>query len=72
MKVTLDHDVFKWIVGLGVIGLHQVKHTGKVELDENMSKLFLNGIKFAEVLNKMFEAYNIVWCSINLEYAKYQ
>ena len=45
-----------------------MKNTGKVELDENQSKLFLNGIKFGEALNKMLEARSIVKIIINIKH----
>ncbi|CAD8193441.1 unnamed protein product [Paramecium pentaurelia] len=59
MKVSLDHDVYKWLLSLTIVKPQQVKNTGKVELDENQSKLFVNGIKFGEALNKMLEARSI-------------
>ncbi|CAD8109737.1 unnamed protein product [Paramecium sonneborni] len=59
MKVSLDHDVYKWLLSLTIVKPQQIKNTGKVELDENQSKLFINGVKFGEALNKMLEARSI-------------
>ncbi|KAM3144420.1 hypothetical protein pb186bvf_003584 [Paramecium bursaria] len=59
MSVQLDYEIYKWLQQFGIVKLQQTKNTGKVELDEQQSKQFINGVKFGEILQKLFEMKNI-------------
>lgn len=52
--VFLDLDILKWLNTYGVAAQqHQVKSNGKHEMDTNLSRQFMNGVKFGEIAIKI-------------------
>ena len=60
MKLQIDYEIFQWLVTIKVLKQslpHQLKKSGKYELDTQTSVQFQNGKKFFEIgLNLSFLA----------------
>ena len=56
MGLQIDHELYRWLVSLEVIepsNKHRLYGNEKCELDEILSKNFMNGIKFADLLKQL-------------------
>lgn len=57
MKLQLDNEIFKWLASLNVIApspKFKVLSNGKYELDELTTRVFENGLKFADLIKYLF------------------